>query len=370
MNATLTSSGVRLLPSHWFFVQPLAIEAGVPVATQADVAIESVSPFPLGQLFHGVVTSGDGTRALGFAAYQARVPLAERNAWQEATAVVPTFLGLLGPRPLTPRLVVHRGPAELVGVAWDGRSPLPAAVFAHALPDGDPDVEVEATVGEWRRMAGVGDGEDAVQRLTGPIEVAAGEDGETVFSVNGDETIRLPAEAMAAADVREKGFLDQRRADERRQRTWWRVFQVAVAMLGLAAVVDVAAAAVGLWNRALRRQMAGRAEEVQRVETAQTLAVRVEDLAARRRRPLEWLALAADARPPSVQFVRVSSREGETLEIEARTADAADVANFETALHRVAGVEAVRISDLRSRQGTVSFIVTIKFRAGAGKEQT
>jgi hypothetical protein len=141
---------------------------------------------------------------------------------------------------------------------------------------------------------------------------------------------------------------------------------LAVAALWLlAAGVEVATAFLGARNRRDEAAVAQRAEEVARIETAETVAKRVEDLTARPERPFEWLAAASAARPRSVQFLRTTTRGDRTLDIEAQTGDAADAGAYEAALRQLPQVERVETRELRAREGMTSFVMAVKFKPGA-----
>jgi hypothetical protein len=104
------------------------------------------------------------------------------------------------------------------------------------------------------------------------------------------------------------------------------------------------------------------APEVRRIETAQTLATRIEDLAARQEKPLEWLSAASAVRPRSIQFLRVASNNDRTLVIDAQSSDAAAVGAYETSLHQRPEIASVEMRDIRSREGLTSFTVALTFK--------
>jgi hypothetical protein len=200
------------------------------------------------------------------------------------------------------------------------------------------------------------------KRLSGPIGAGLTTEGGVVFRVGGEETLRLDQAAIASADVRDKAFLGSRQREGRRRRGWWGAF-LAVAALGLlAAGVEIATAVMGMRTRERQARVAQRADEVVRIEAAETVAKRVEDLTARPERPFEWLAAAGAARPRSVQFVRAANRADRTLEIEAQTANAADAGAYEAALRQLPQVERVETRSLRASEGLTSFIMAVKFK--------
>jgi hypothetical protein len=105
------------------------------------------------------------------------------------------------------------------------------------------------------------------------------------------------------------------------------------------------------------------AAEVRKIELAQTVSTRIGELGQRRLRPFEMLALANQSRPASIQFERAATAGLDTLEIEARTGNAADVGQYEAALRASPDVSALELRDLRSREGLTSFGLTITFKA-------
>ncbi len=345
-----------------FFLADVALDPEAGAVAQIELALEETSPFPLAQVYHGAVVGPDRRRALGFAAYRRRFTAPEMTEWPAADAVVPAFLALLGPPLSGPRVVVHADAGNLMGVAWDGQAGLPVAVLARNAAAG-ADAPLAGLIAELCGRVGLAEAE--AQCLEGPIGIGRDESGDAVFRIGGHETARFTPEALAGADIRDKSFLEEKQRRESQGRRWWRAFLAVGALLLLALGLDLAAGAAGVWNQRRGARVAEQDAAVKRVETAQTLAVRIEDLAARQQRPLEWLGMAAAVRPRSVQFLRVAGRPDRTLEIEAQTVVAADIASFEAALRQLAGIQQVETRDLRSREGLATFVVALKFKAGS-----
>lgn len=351
-----------LVPGDRFFVTLVPLAAGTSVAIQVELALEEVSPFPLSQLYYGFITAPDAAHALGFAAYRRRMTAGETDSWPQAAAVIPSFLGLIGAAPAEPCLVLHEQDGLLTGLAWNGRLALPVAVVAHATTDGS-ESDRDSLVDELRERSGLTDA--PVQLQTGLISVEPDPDGGARFRVGSDETGMLDAAELADADVREKVFLEQRRRRDRQERMSWRVLVAGLVMLGGALLIEAAALAVKSWNESRRSRIAAQAGEVERIQTAQLLATRIEDLANRRMRAMEMLAVAAEARPRAVQFLRATMADGERLEIEAQTANAGDVGSYEAALRALPRVQTVEARDLRSRGGMTTFVLAVLFRPDA-----
>jgi hypothetical protein len=360
--ATFPTGTLILLPGDRFFLKDVALDPATSAAAQVEIALEESSPFPLAQMFHGFVASADGRRALAYAAYRRRFTAEELAAWNEAEAVLPDFLALVGPAPTSPLIIVQPHAGGLNGAAWDGQGSLPVAVMVQAAAE-PTEAQIAEMAAELHRRGGISGAE--LKRLSGPVGAGLTTEGGVVFRVGGGETFRLAPAAAGTADVRDKALLASRQREERRRRGWWAAL-LAVAALGLlAAGVEIAAAVMGVRNRQQQAAVGQQAGEVARIETAETVAKRVEDLTARPERPFEWLAVAGAARPRSVQFVRAANRSGRTLEIEAQTAEAADAGAYEAALRQLPQVESVVTRDLRARDGLTTFVMAVKFKPGA-----
>ncbi len=360
MNTPTAAPAIPLVAGDRFFIKEVALDPGAPASSQVELALEESSPFPLGQLFHGFVVSPDRRQALAYASYRRRFTAEEMTEWPESAAVLPGFLALVGTPPSRPRVVVQINGDAVNGVAWNGQSGLPAAVGSRVLTDG-PEVHLTELVEDLRRRAGLPDNAE-VQRLEGPVGVGSDDDGDAVFRIDGNETARIPAAALADADIRDKSFLHERRREEVRRRGWVWALTGAVALVMLALGLEIAAFAWGTWNGRQRQQVAAQADEVRRIETAQTLATRIEDLTARQERPLEWLSLVSAARPRSIQFLRVVSNNDHSLTIDAQTPDAGAVGAYEAALRQRPELEQVETRDLRSREGMTSFVLAVRFK--------
>jgi hypothetical protein len=361
--ATPVTPVIALVSGERFFLKEVALDPSVSAAGQVELALEESSPFPLAQLYHGFVVSADRRQALGYAAYRRRFSGEETAEWPEAAVVLPEFLALIGAPPPRPLIVVHVDTDGVNGAAWNGQTGLPVTVVARSFPE-VTEAHVTDVTDELRRRAGLDAGVE-VRRLEGPVGAGSDGEGEAVFRIAGEETARLSAEAVIEADVRDKSFLEAKRREDAKRRSWAWALAGAVSLLLLALALDLGAVGLNLWARRQREQVLGQADEVRRIETAQTLATRIEDLTERQERPLEWLSRVSAVRPRSVQFLRVVSNNDRTLTINAQTPDAAAVGAFETVLRQRTDLEQVEMRDLRSREGLTSFVLAVRFKPEA-----
>jgi hypothetical protein len=170
------------------------------------------------------------------------------------------------------------------------------------------------------------------------------------------------AAETSRADVRDKDFLAQQQQTRTRDLRLWRVFQICAAGLAAALALEAGLFALGLKVQGAKGVVQQQAAEVQKIETAQALATKIGELTRSRLKPFEMLALVNRNRPDPIVFLRVTTTGPRSLEIEAQTASAPDVGQFESVLRAMPDFAAVEVRDLRSREGVTSFTLTLTFK--------
>lgn len=360
------------LPAEAFFVRRVTLDPTAPVEAQVELGLEIAAPFALEQLFYGYLAAPDGRSALAFATHRRLFP---GDGWPQAGVVLPAFAALLGEPPGAERVRLWQAPGCVVAAAWDGRSALPGLVLARAVAAED-EAAVRAAVLEEVAQR-LGGRRPEVDEFAGPVTVKPLPSNRGwELSLKGSGTGRslltvLPPEALASMDVRDKAVLATRRQARRREVILWRTLTAALVGLAVGAVLEAGLFATDRVFAGWRAEQAGRAGEVSRIETAQVLGTRIEEMTARRLRPFEMLALINDVRPPAVRFVRCSTSGLTTLEVEGQAADAASVGTFEAALKALPVLAAVEVRDVRLREGvtTFQFSATFKPEALAGEDE-
>ena len=129
---------VAVVADAVFFSRAIPVPAGASrdeVVAQVGLALESLSPFPLAQLYFGYYWPAGADRALAYASYRRRFTAEQLAAWAGAERVMPAFATVLG-YPAKPATTVLLSSAEgLTAVHWD-TGPVPAVVLHEALaPD-------------------------------------------------------------------------------------------------------------------------------------------------------------------------------------------------------------------------------------------
>jgi hypothetical protein len=358
------STGIILLPSDRFFVRTVPLAAEAAVGPQVELALENLAPFPVGQLYYGYWLSPARDSALVFAAYRKRFTPDETAAWSGAAAVLPAFFALLGAPPASPVIRVWTEAGSLTVAAWNGRQPQPVAVLTRQTAPSADAAQRAAVVAEIRGRTGLAD--TAVQEFSGTATVSRNRSRETFeLKLPGGPGLSLGAAELRTADVRDKEFLGGQRATQKRDLLLWRGFLAGAIGLAAMVVLEAGLLAGRLGLQRLKDAVQQQAPLAQKIETAQSLSVRIEEMTQRRLRPFEMLALINQNRPASISFVRTTTTGLYSLEIEAQTANAADVSQYEAVLRAAPELAGIETRDLRSREGQTSFILTVTFKPDA-----
>lgn len=350
-----------LLPSASFYIRRVPVDPEGEVAAQVELALEAQAPFAAAQLFYGYLRAADGKSALAFATHRR---LFSPEAWDGAAVVLPDLIALLGSAPSAAKIRVWRRPESVTVVAWDGGGELPAVVLARTASAETVDAVRDDLLAETRRRLGTA---ADVEDFSGEATLTPQKGGGYEFSLGaggGGRSIAARYEhgALEAMDVRDKAVLAERRATRQRDLYLWRVLQMALGGLLLAGLIEVALLVGGVLLRQQRESLTQVQPEVQRIQTAQALSTRIEEMSQRRMRPFEMLAVLNGARPPGVLFTRSVTNGQASLEVEALTANADSVGAFETALRALPAIESLEVRDLRLREGTTTFQLVVTFR--------
>lgn len=341
-----------------------------PVAAQVELALEVAAPFALEQLYHGYLPAPDGRGALVFATHRRLFP---GEGWPQAGVVLPVFAALLGAPPAGERVRLWQAPGGVVAAAWDGRSPLPVVVLARATEAGGEAASRQALLDDLTGR--LGGRRPEIDEFAGPVTarpVPADRGWELQIAARGSNATlatTLTPEVLAAMDVRDKAVLAARRQVRRREMVLWRTLVAGLVVLGMGASLEIGLLVTDRIQARWRAEQAGRAGEVSRIEIAQTLGTRIEEMTARRLRPFEMLALVNDVRPAAVRFVRCSTAGLTTLEIEGQASDAASVGAFEGALKGRPELASTEVRDVRLREGVTTFQLVATFHPEALVEE-
>lgn len=364
---------VALLPDGLFFVRSVAVTPGATAAeaaTQVELALEAVSPFPLAQLYFGWFWVPGAEHALVFAAYRRRFTTEQTAGWDQAEMVLPGFVAVLGGKFGPATTVLLRAPEGLTMIHWE-KTQVPSSVVFHPIA-------AEASEEEWARGRDAAlrscEGSRKVIELAAPLlPQPVGTDGELAFR-SGDFVSHLPAPVAAALDVRDKGDLAVLRGARRRDVLLWRVALGCAAAILLLGVGEFALMGGRAWQKVRTQQYNSQKPLVERIASEHELTTRIEDLSTKVLLPLEMVGQLVgenlERRPEGIQFTKVqadTSRGLHTIFVEGKTNNASQVNAYEATLKALPAVQTAEAKFLQITGERATFALTVTFKADALK---
>ena len=358
---------VALLPDGLFFVR--AVEVPTDVAPgelnlQVELALESLAPFPLSQLYYGYFSAPGTGRALIFAAYRRRFTAEHVEAWDGAELVMPAFAALLGGTVAPATTVLLASPEGLTAVHWDS-GPVPSEVIFQPIPlDTAEEDRARIRTELLRRLPS----KEIVDLPTLPAAVAPPSDGEMVFR-SGEFVSHFSREAATALDMRDKEQLLHLRRGRARAFLLWRVLVGCFIAAGVMAVGEFALLAGGFWQTTRLTLLHAQAPAVDQIITAQNLGNRINELSTKRLLPLEMLTAIVgshdELKPASVVLTRMYTNGELGLTVEALTSNPGDINVYRDELAALPAVASAVAKPARTQNNVTNFTLVITFKAGA-----
>jgi hypothetical protein len=364
---------LALLPDALFFTRTVPIAKGVTpadAAAQTELALESISPFPLAQLYYGWFWSAASDHAFVFASYRRRFTPEQTAEWESAELVLPAFGAVLGAEVDAATTVLLNSADGITAVHWEN-PPVPSKVIFRALAPDASDEDRSKAREELLREVG---GSKKVIELESPLAAdPANGDREIVFRAD-DFVSRLPSTVASALDVRDKGELATLRNARKRDVLLWRVALGCAAALLLLLIGEFALMAGRTWQQVRVRQYLAQKGPVDKIIKVDELTRRIEELATKRLLPLEMVTQLVgenlERKPEDIQFTSVQADQSRglyTLFVQGKTTNPGLVNVYQNTLKALPSVEKVDapISQVSGAQAT--FTLTVVFKPDALK---
>ncbi len=351
---------VVLLPDAVFFTRAIPLSAGMSqaaVSAQVELALETLSPFPPAQLYHGYFWPPGAERALVFAAYRRRFTSEQLAAWDSAELVVPAFAALLG-GDVQPGTTLIAPSAEGVTAIYCDTGRVPAKIVFRNIPPDATDTEVARIKGELLQAAPT---HRSIVLTMSPAVQASSNEREYAFRAEAFRS-RLPVAQAGSMDVRDKAALAGLRRARNRDLGLWRGFLALVGLLALLVVGECALVGLRVWQKTLTVQADAQRPVVEKIMSAQSVATRINELSTKRLLPFEMIALLNEKRPETIWFSRTTTRGLYGLVVEASTNSTTALSAYQAALVASPAVEKVEISGQQVRDNVTTFILAVTFR--------
>lgn len=361
---------IAILSDAVFFTRVIPVVGGATaaeVASQVELALEALSPFPLAQLYHGHYWKPGLDRAFVFAAYRRRFTAEQTSVWPQDQLVLPAFATVFGAEVAPATTVVLAAPDGFTAVHWDSAA-MPARVLVAAVtPEATPE---ERSAARDELLRAVGGSKVVVDLTEPPVPETSGSDDEVVFR-SGAFVSRLPVAMSSALDVRDKEQLAALRRAKLRDLWMWRTAMASAALIVFLACGElVLGAANAFWQKPRLAKLKAQAPLVDKIDNAQKLATRIEELSTKRLLPLEMIEVARK-KPDGIQWTQVNTVGRNTLVIQAKTTNAGDVGVYKAALRSLPECESAETTrESLLPNGTTTFTITLVFKPGAVKPET
>ncbi|RKX30764.1 MAG: hypothetical protein DRP71_14505, partial [Verrucomicrobia bacterium] len=215
-------------------IQPAEIEGFV------ELTLESLSPFPIDQLYYGHVVAEAGDAVFVYAAYRRRFPAETTRNWPEVAFVVPAFLPFLRDTHEVDTTVILESGGELTAMWFEAGRQLPERVVSRPIPE----TEGEESRKEWfektrTAILARGPGFEHEIHQAGTWKVQEATTNLSFELLSGDESeepveSRLaPVSELWAMDIRDRDFVRSRKQAVRIDGFMWR------GILGIAAALMI-----------------------------------------------------------------------------------------------------------------------------------
>jgi hypothetical protein len=357
---------VAILPDAVFFSRAIPVPADASrelVVSEVGLALESLSPFPLAQLYFGYYWTPGASRALAFASYKRRFTADQVSEWAGAQHVMPAFAAILGSDVQPATTVILSAPEGLTAVHW-GQGKVPSLVLHRVLLAEATDEERSKARAELIKAAG--EARTIVDAPSPPIAQPSRSDREVAFAA-GALRSNMDSATVAALDVRDKADLSALSRARKRDVILWRVAIGSVLACLILLLGEGALFGAGLWEKARIAKVGAQKATVARIMSDQELAYRIDELSTKRLLPLEMISVVAAKKPPSIQFLSATATNSSlyTIQIEAQTSNAGEIGAFKSALEQTPGCDHVEIRDQLLRNNVASFTLLVTFKPTA-----
>lgn len=356
---------VVLLPDELFFVRSIPIAEN---ATEADVtgqvelALESLAPFALAQMYYAHHWKRGARTALIYASYKKRFSNDQASGWEDAEVVLPVFATLLNAKVEASTTILLTTEQSITGIHWGEGPQLPSQIVTRAwsLDTG----EIERAALREQLLKSLGGTRNLIELNTAPVAERDGSVSDLKFIADQIKST-FTREELDALDIRDKTELNALRRARSRDLFFYRAFVTCVAVIILSGLLELGLIGGRIWHRSNQRLVNKQAPVVADIMRAQSLSTRIAELSTKRLRPFEMIAFVQDKKPRTVLFDRTTTTGLLTLEIEATTSNPGDVGVFQSALRQLPQLSDVAIQNQVTRPEGSTFRMIVTFKADA-----
>ncbi|MGC6456502.1 MAG: PilN domain-containing protein [Coraliomargaritaceae bacterium] len=367
-----TSEKVLGLPAHIFFIEsveiPVELEPGE-LDDFAELTIESISPFPLDQLYWGFVASESSNRILLYAAHRERVKKASSEPIEAYAWVVPEFAPLASTPFSENTEIILTSETSVSLLQFAQGEAVPIYVNAAACT---PE-EITETIGELRSHAPKSK-PNTTQIHLNPSSATLRDDQSPVFHFQREEDnaqpeddylsqINLTGPQLWQADLRDPNY-------KKAERNARRISFLSVRTLGWAALfmlfligVEFLLFGSHLWLGSQEKRIARQQPIVDTISEQQTLMFKLEQIERNDLRPIAILHALNTMRPEGIYFTKTVVEGENQVVIDGVSNNVSALNRYTDALQQSGNFELLQSPKSLTRQGKTTFTLQLAFNS-------
>ncbi len=368
----VTPLQVEYIRGDRFFVRQVSVPKGLngqELHGFIELSLEERSPFPMERLFYGFYVCEESESAVIYAAYKRCFTAEEMQKWERVEFVLPDFFPLLGLTYESDTIALVVSDASLSALSFQAGQVLPQEVVSRALSD---PLDIEAVKQQLIDLLGglksrpvvlyAPDAEGNPSEEKGMYRLPFTKPKET--DVDPVE-IEQAEDTLWRGDLRDASFITSKRRQKRLNHGVWKVALGLVVIMGLFALGEILMLGGKAYVKYLDKTTMGREAEVAEIEEKKSVVQELENFERSNLIPFDMISAISPVLPRSIHFTRLKTAGRNSLEIECKTTNLAEVTTYKNGLEGLLKIESAEVRNLQSAGGEGSFILMVNFKADA-----
>ncbi len=368
----VTPPKVEYVRGDRFFVRQVSLPPGLKgqeLDGFIELSLEEMSPFPMERLFYGFYVNEESGLAIVYAAYKRCFTAEEMQQWEKVEFVLPDFFPVLGLAYEVDTIAMVVGESSLSALSFQTGQVLPQTIVSREL-SGSSDIEVvkqqliDLVGGLNGRPVvlfaldeeGNPSEEKGVYRL--PFTKSKEANADTV-------EIEQAEDILWKGDLRDASFVSSKRRQKRLNQGVWKIALGLMLLLGLFALGEILMLGGKAFLSHLDKTTMGREAEVTQIEDKKSVVQELENFERSNLIPFDMISAINPVLPRSIHFTRLKTAGRNSLEIECKTTDPADVTTYKNDLEGLLRIESAEVLNLQSAGGQGSFLLVVNFKSDA-----
>lgn len=368
----VTPPEVEYVRGDRFFVRQVSLPPGLKgpeLHGFIELSLEKMSPFPMEHLFYGFYICEESESVLIYAAYKRCFTAEEIQQWERVEFVLPDFFPILGFTYESDTIVMVEGKSALSAVSFEAGQVLPQMIVSRELSESS---EIKATKQQLIGLVGGLNDRPVISFVRDEESDPSEEKGVYRFPFSkqlendvASAEIEQAEDILWKGDLRDGSFIASKRRQKKLDQGFWKIALGLVVLLGLFFLSEILMLGGKAFISHLDKTTIGREAEVAQIEDKKSVVQELENFERSNLIPFDMIAAIHPVLPRSIHFTRLETDGRNSLEIECKTTNSADVTIYKNGLENLLKVESAEVRNLQSAGGQSSFILVVNFKADA-----